>query len=150
MARQGVAAMRAMGHVSGLSIALAGLAEAHSWAGQSAEALGVLAEALAFVGRTGERLFEAELHRLRGALLVQEGDTAEGEASLQRAIEVARRQEAKPFELRATVQLCRLWMAQGRRQEAAGMVAPLYAWFTEGLDTPDLREAKALLEELGL
>lgn len=150
LAQQGVAAMRATGQLTGLSIALAGLAEAHGWAGQSAEALGVLAEALAFVERTGERLFEAELHRLRGALLAQAGDAVEAEASLHRAIEVAQKQEAKLFELRATVQLCRLWLGQGRRQEAAGLVAPLYAWFTEGLDTPDLREAKALLQELGV
>jgi predicted ATPase len=77
-----------------------------------------------------------------------QGDEAEAEASLHNAIEVARHQQAKSWELRATVSLCRLWQQQGRMDEARQMLAAIYSWFTEGFDTPDLQEAKALLEEL--
>jgi predicted ATPase len=98
-----------------------------------------------------ERYWEAEVHRLRGVLLLQQPETpqAEAEAWLQRALNVAHHQEAKSLELRAAMSLARLWQQQGRRAEARDLLAPLYGWFTEGFDTADLQEAKALLDELG-
>ena len=110
--------------------------------------LSVLAEALAQVEKTDERYYEAELRRLKGELLLMQGVETEAEASFHKAIEVARRQQAKSWELRATVSLCRLWQEQGRMAEARQMLAEIYGWFTEGFDTPDLQEAKMLLEEL--
>ena len=97
-----------------------------------------------------ERWWEAEVHRLRGVLLLRQPGTpqAEAEAWLQRALDVARRQEAKSLELRAATSLARLWQQQGKRQEAQDLLAPVYGWFTEGFDTADLQEAKALLEAL--
>jgi predicted ATPase len=100
------------------------------------------------VEQTNERHWEAELYRLRAELLLKQGDDAGAEASLQKAVEVARRQSAKSWELRATTSLARLWQEQGRMDEARQMLAEIYGWFTEGFDTPDLQEAKALLEEL--
>ena len=103
------------------------------------------------VQRTEERSWEAELYRLQGALGGQGAERPpwEGrEASLLRALEVARRQHAKSLELRAAMSLGRLWQQQGKRQEAHDLLAPIYDWFTEGFDTADLREAKALLEGL--
>ena len=102
---------------------------------------------------TDERYCEAELHRLKGELLLMQGDKTEAsfhqaESCFQHAVEVARRQQAKSWELRATVSLARLWQKQGRVDEARQMLAEIYGWFTEGFDTPDLQEAKALLEEL--
>jgi len=154
--RQGLAAWETMGTRYRRPTFLAWLAEAYGKAGQAEEGLSVLAEALAQVEKTGERYYEAELYRLEGELLLmQDGDEAEAEASFhqaescfQRAVEVARRQRAKSWELRATVSLCSLWQEQGRMDEARQMLAEIYGWFTEGFDTPDLQEARALLEEL--
>ena len=97
-----------------------------------------------------ERWWEAEVCHLRGTLLLRQPGTsqAEAEAWLQRALDVARRQEAKSLELRAAMSLARLWQQQGKRTEAYELLAPVYGWFTEGFDTVDLQEAKALLEEL--
>ena len=98
-----------------------------------------------------EALREAELHRLKGEALSREGDEVEAEACFRRAIHVARHQQARSWELRAAVSLCRLWRAQGtqrKRQEARQLLGPIYGWFSEGFDTPDLREAKALLDAL--
>ena len=106
-----------------------------------------MAEAL----EMGDRMFwmHADLHLLRGVLQLQQVDGEQAaEASLQRAIALAREQEAKLMELRATVHLARLWRTQGKSQEAQQMLAELYGWFSEGFDSVDLREAKALLEEL--
>ena len=103
-------------------------------------------------GRTSqERYWEAEISRLRGVVLLRQPGTpqAEAETWLQRALDVARRQEAKSLELRAAMSLRRLWQQQGKRAEACALLAPIYGWFTEGFDTADLQEAKALLEELG-
>ena len=96
-----------------------------------------------------ERYWEAEIHRLRGVLLLRQTGTpqAEAEAWLQRALEVARRQQAKSLELRAAMSLSRLWQQQSKRDEAHALLAPVYDWFTEGFNTADLQEAKALLEE---
>ena len=117
--------------------------------GQVEAGLAALAEALATAQATGERWAEAELYRLRGSLLLQTGaPKAEAEAWLQRALDVARRQEAKSLELRAAMSLSRLWQQQGKRREAHDLLAGIYAWFTEGFDTADLQEAKALLKDL--
>jgi DNA-binding SARP family transcriptional activator len=124
------------------------LAEAQGKVGQPEKGLATLAEAFAFVEETDERYCEAELYRLRAELLLIQGEGAEAETSLHQAIEVARRQQAKSWELRATSSLARLWQQQGRKDEARQTLAEIYGWFTEGLDTADLTEAKALLEEL--
>src|SRR5262249_13887098 len=114
------------------------------------DGLQALAEAHTLVEQHEERYWEAEVCRLRGVVLLQQTGTpqAEAEAWLQRALDVARRQEAKSLELRAAMSLSRFWQQQGKRTEAYELLAPVYGWFTEGLDTADLQEAKALLEEL--
>jgi predicted ATPase len=129
---------------------LALLAQAHGRAGRPAAGLDLLAEGLGRVGRTGGRWPEAELHRLRGELLLAlpSPDLAEAEASFSRAIAVSREQGARMWELRAATSLARLRRDQGERQKAHGLLAPAYAWFTEGFDTQDLRDAKGLLDEL--
>jgi predicted ATPase len=101
------------------------------------------------VATTKEKWFEAEVHRIAGEIeLSPERDAAKAEAYFERALAVARRQQAKSFELRAAMSLARLWHDQGKVSEARELLAPVYGWFTEGLDTHDLKEAKALLEEL--
>jgi predicted ATPase len=94
--------------------------------------------------------YEAELHRIKGELLLRQAvpDVPQAEACFQQALTVARRQQAKSYELRAAVSLSRLWQQQGQQAEACALLAPIYGWFTEGFDTPDLREAKVLLEAL--
>jgi DNA-binding SARP family transcriptional activator/predicted ATPase len=124
------------------------LAQASGKAGHPEEGLAALAEALALVEQTGEHHWDAELHRLRGELLLMQGDEAEAEASFHNAIAVARSQQAKSWELRATTSLSRLWQSQGRIDEARQALGEIYGWFTEGFDTPDLREARELLEAL--
>jgi predicted ATPase len=110
----------------------------------------VLNQALDTVNKTGERNWEAEIHRRRGEiLLMQQGQkVGEAEECFQQALDTARRQQAKSLELRATMSLSRLWQQQGKQGEARQMLADTYGWFTEGFDTADLQEAKALLEEL--
>ena len=102
------------------------------------------------VATTKEKWFEAEVHRIAGdvALLSPERDAAKAEAYFERALEVARRQQAKSWELRAAISLARLWRDQGKVQQARELLAPVYGWFTEGFDTRDLKEAKALLAQL--
>jgi len=107
-----------------------------------------LREGLEIADATGEHKWDAELHRLTGTVLLAENKLNEGQASLQQAIRIAQAQQAKSLELRAVRDLVRLWGEQGRRTEAHDLVAPVYGWFTEGFDTADLREAKALLDEL--
>jgi predicted ATPase len=126
------------------------LAEAYGSAGRPEEGLRALAEAQALIRATGERRGEAELHRLNGELLLM-GSTPNAiraEVCLQRALEVARHQQAKSLELRAAMSLSRLWQRQGKRDEARQLLMEVYGWFTEGFETVDLQEAKALLEEL--
>ena len=124
------------------------LAEAQAKAGQPERGLTTLVEALTMVAETGERHWEAEVYRLRGELLLTQGDEAKAEASYHKAIEVARRQSAKSWELRVSIGLARLWHKQGKTNEAQQLLGEIYSWFTEGFDTPDLKEAAALLEEL--
>ena len=115
----------------------------------------MLAEALAVVDEKGDRYYEAELYRLKGTLRLQSAVASpksqvekEAEECFRKAIEVARCQSAKSLELRAVTSLSRLWQQQGKKQEAHALLAEIYNWFTEGFDTKDLQEAKALLEKL--
>jgi len=149
--RQGIAAWRATGAELQRPYYLALLAEAYGKAGQAEEGLSVLAEALTAVHKTGERQHEAELHRLKGELLLalSAEKHAEAETCLHQALDIARHQQAKSLELRAATSLSRLWQHQGKRQEARQLLAEVYGWFTEGFDTADLLEAKVLLEALG-
>jgi predicted ATPase len=150
-ALQGLSAYRSMGASVLQTIYLAQLAEMHLLAGQVDPGLGALEEALAAASETGERCMEAELFRLRAAL--QRAQRAQryearAEANLGRALEIARAQQARMWELRATMSLSRLWHSQGKQHAALQTLAAIYGWFTEGFDTPDLQEARALLEEL--
>jgi predicted ATPase len=126
------------------------LAEACGQVGQPEVGLRAVAEALTLVATTEVRWWEAELSRLQGVLQLQlpSPDVSQAERCFQQALIVARRQQAKSLELRAALSLSRLWQQQGEREEARALLTPVYGWFTEGFDTADLQEAKALLEEL--
>ena len=124
------------------------LAEAHLQAGQLGDARAALDQAAEASAATGECHYQAELCRLRGLVLAETGETAEAAAWFQQAIDTARSQQAKSLELRAAMSLARLWCEQGRRAQARYLLAPVYGWFTEGFETADLREAKALLDDL--
>ncbi len=166
--RQGLAAYQATGSELGRPTYQGLLAEAYARVGQVEDGLALLGEVLARVDKTGERYYEAELYRLKGELTLQrefnvQGSTFQGpntqsltpspqseaEACFLKAIEIAQKQQAKSLELHATVSLARLWRTQGKQHAACNMLAAVYNWFTEGFDTVDLKEAKALLEELG-
>ena len=145
---------------------LALLAEVYERTEQSEKGLPLLDEALAVVNNTGEREYEAELYRLKGQLTLQQfkvqgsrfkvenpqsafhNPQSEAEACFLKAIEIARQQQAKSWELRATTSLARLWQQQGKQHAARNMLSDIYNWFTEGFDTVDLKEAKTLLEEI--
>jgi predicted ATPase len=175
--RQGLAAYRTTGAELGRAQFLALLVEAYGQIGQTEEGLMLLTEALTAIHKTGERHCEAELYRLQGELTLQQARAshqhvkskstrrhkkmsvisaqssiatphADAEACFLKAIEIARRQQAKSLELRATTSLARLWQQQGKQKEAHRMLSEVYGWFTEGFDTKDLQEAKALSEEL--
>jgi predicted ATPase len=168
--RQGMVTLQAMRSDLRRSQFLALLAEAYTKVGKAKEGLNVLSEALDFADKIGERYYEAELYRLKGTLtLQQESQKAKGkaqkskvtdprppipdpqgeaEACFLKAIDISRQQQAKSLELRATMSLARLWQQQGRRHEAHNRLSAIYNWFTEGFDTKDLQEAKALLEAL--
>jgi predicted ATPase len=141
-------AYRASGSVLGVPFALARLAEAYSKLGRPTEALERIAEAEHIVETSDERFSESELHRLRGDLLCSTSDPTAAERSYGTALSVAKGQSGKTMELRAASSLARLWRDQGKRTEARDLLAPIYGWFTEGLDTPVLKEAKALLDDL--
>jgi predicted ATPase len=148
--RQGIAAWQATGATLHAPYFYAVLADVCGHLGHPEDGLQALAEAHTLVEQHDERYWEAEVHRLRGVLLLKQTGTpqAEAEAWLRRALDVAHRQEAKSLELRAAMSLSRLWQQQGKRDEAQALLAPIYGWFTEGFDTADLQEAKALLDAL--
>jgi predicted ATPase len=124
------------------------IAQAHLHAGQFDDALTALHHAADTAAATGVCHYQAELYRLRGAVLVAVGDQADAASWFHRALDTARSQQAKSLELRAATSLARLWAAEGKRAEAHGLLAPIYGWFTEGFDTADLKDARALLDEL--
>ena len=146
---QGLAELRAAGRVASTPVLLTALAEAYAMLGQHADALNCLTEAARIVEATDERVFEAEwLYRVPGDLLNATGDRSAAERHYRQAIAVAERQSAKLFQLRASVSLARLWRDQSKRAEARDLLAPIHHWFTEGFDASDLKDAKALLDEL--
>jgi predicted ATPase len=148
--REGLAAYRATEAQIGRPQQLSLLADACTKTGRLDEGLDALNDASAAAEQNEEHNWDAEIHRLRGELLLKQRDSNAGEASrcFRCAIEVAQKQSAKSWELRATTSLARLLGSQGRREEASAMLAAIYNWFTEGFDTADLKDAKALLDEL--
>ena len=146
--RSGSAAWPAAGGEGWMPHWLALLARACEIAGQIEEGLTLLDDALQIVERTGERWFAAELYRHKGQLLLRQAQPEAAEELYLKALSIAVEQDAKLWELRAAASLARLRRDQGRRVEARDLLAPVYGWFTEGFDTPDLKEAKALLDEL--
>jgi predicted ATPase len=148
--RQGIAAYRATGAAVHVPYLCTVLAEISAHLGYTEDGLQALVEAHTLVEQHENRWWEAEVHRLRGVLLLRQPGTpqAEAEVWLQWALDVAHRQEAKSLELRAAMSLARLWQQQGKGAEAYELLAPIYGWFTEGFDTADLQEAKALLDAL--
>ena len=149
---QGLAAVLATGQTLTRPLCLVLLAEAAGHTGQVEEGLRLLAEALTAFEASGQGDLLAEAYRLQGDLLLRQAvpDAAQAEACFQQALAIARRQQAKSWELRAAMSLSRLWQQQGKRDDARQLLAPVYGWFTEGFDTADLQEAKALLEEWGI
>jgi predicted ATPase len=153
--REGLDAERACGMEVTRTVRLADLAAGYGIVGRVDEGIAALAEAMALVESTGVRINEAELNRIKGELTLKQPEAGsnpkikeEAESYFRQAIEIARRQSAKSWELRATTNLARLLAAQGRSDEARTMLAEIYGWFTEGFDTADLKDAKALLDEL--
>jgi predicted ATPase/class 3 adenylate cyclase len=148
--RQGLAAVLATGQAIARMQWLPLLAEVAGHAGQVAEGLHLLAEALGAFEDSGQGHQLTEVYRLQGEFLLRQAvpDAVQAEACFQQALALARRQQAKSWELRAAMSLAQLWQQQGKRAEARELLAPIYSWFTEGFDTADLQEAKALLEEL--
>jgi class 3 adenylate cyclase/predicted ATPase len=150
MITSGFTAYRSTGSTTYLPLYLSHLAGAYVRLGQHDAAWDRIGEAITAVETTRETLFEAEVHRTAGeiALMSPERGTARAEACFERALSVARTQQAKSWELRAAMSMARLWRDHGKRDEARGLLAPVYGWFTEGFDTLDLKQAKALLDEL--
>jgi class 3 adenylate cyclase/predicted ATPase len=148
---QGIAAWRATGAALFVQCFCTMLADVCAHLGRTADGLQALVEAQTLVEQQEERWWEAEIHRLRGVLLLRQPGTPQAEAAacFQRALDVARHQQAKSLELRAAMSLARLWQQQGKCTVAYELLAPVYGWFTEGFDTADLQDAKVLLEELG-
>jgi predicted ATPase len=148
---QGLIASRATGAELLRPYYFALLAQAYGIMGQPETGLTVLAEAMTLAETSGDRWYEPELYRLKGELLLQRSSDhqAEAESCFAQAMAIAQNQQAKSWELRATTSLARLWQQQGKRQEAHVLLAPVYGWFTEGFDTADLQDAKALLDALG-
>jgi predicted ATPase len=153
--QQGIEAYRATGAILGTrGCNFAELARGYAGLGRIEEGLRLLTEALAVTNETGVRHYEAEMYRLKGTLTLQskvqdpKSQVQEAEECFHKAIEIACHQQAKSWELRASTNLARLWQQQGKRAEAHKLLSEIYNWFTEGFDTKDLQEAKALLEEL--
>jgi class 3 adenylate cyclase/predicted ATPase len=150
MIASGITAWRSTGATLNLPSWLSYLAAAHAQLGQLDEAWRCISEAMNVIETTKERWFEAEVDRVAGEISLKSPvpGTAKAEAYFERALTVARQQQAKSWELRAAMSMARLWRDQGKRQQAHDLLAPIYGWFTEGFDTLDLKEAKALLEQL--
>jgi predicted ATPase len=148
--RNGMALFREQGIRFPLLLCVVLLAEIEDEIGGIENADAILDDMLADAERTGQHYFDVELHRQRGALLLRKtpNNVAAAEVAFMRAIKVARSQQTRTFELRAAMSLARLWRDQGKVQQARELLASVYGWFTEGFDTRDLKEAKALLEEL--
>jgi len=148
----GMTARRATGATFWMPLYLPYLARAHAEFGQFEKAWRCIDEATTAVETTKERWCEAEIHRTAGeiTLLSPEADATKAQAYFERALAVARKQQAKSWELRAATSIARLWRGQGKRQQARHLLAPIYSCFTEGFDTLDLKQAKALLDELAL
>jgi tetratricopeptide (TPR) repeat protein len=145
---QAMSTCRAIGAVYYTTGYLCWRAEAHSRLGEMEQSLKDLAEAQRFADDTEERINDPEIHRLRGEMLSATGEYSAAELEYQQALAVARRQNARLCGLRAATGLARLWRDQGKRAEAHDLLAPVYGWFTEGFDTPVLKDAKALLEQI--
>jgi predicted ATPase len=145
----GIISFRATGAIVWLPMFLSHLAKAYADLGQIGDAQRSTGEAMTAVETTHERWYEAEVYRVTGeiALKSPEHDLVKAEAYFERALAVARQQQAKSWELRAAMSMARLWRDQGKRDEARELLAPVYGWFTEGFDTRDLKEARALLDE---
>jgi predicted ATPase len=150
MITRGLTAYRSTGTTMWMPTYLSYLARAYAGLGQFDDAWRCIGEAMTTIETSNESWFKAESHRMAGeiALKSPQRDTAKAEAYFERALEVARKQQAKSWELRAAMSMARLWRDQGKRHEARDLLAPVYDWFTEGFDTRDLKEAKALLDEL--
>ena len=148
--RRGMAAVLATGQGLARPLCLILLAEAAGHAGQVNEGLRLLAEALVALEASGRGDLLVEAYRLQGEFLLRQAipDATQAEACFQQALALARRQQAKSWELRAALSLGRLWQRQSKRAEAYDLLVPIYGWFTEGFDTADLQEAQALLEAL--
>jgi predicted ATPase len=147
---QGIAAYRATGSQTWLTLFLALRAQTYARAKQIDNGLASVAEALALADKTEERCWQAELNRIKGELLLaaSSNNHVEAESCFSQALDIARRQQAKSWELRAAVSLGRLWQQEGKIDKVHDLLAPIYDWFTEGFDTSDLIDAKALLDEL--
>ena len=145
-----ITAYRSTEATNWIPLRLSYLATAHAGIGWFDEAWRCIGEAMTAIETTMERWSEAEVHRVAGelALMSPQPDTAKAEAYFERALAVAREQQAKSWELRAAMSMARLWRDQGKRDEARDLLAPVFGWFTEGFDTLDLKEAKALLDDL--
>jgi predicted ATPase len=146
----GLSANRSMGMTYLEPFFLSLMAVAHTALGQSSEASRCIEEAMTIIKKSEERWYEAEVNRIAGeiALVAPEPDAAKAQEFFEQALAIARAQQAKSWELRSAMSMARLWRDQGKRNEARDLLAPVYGWFTEGFDTLDLKEAKALLDEL--
>ena len=149
--QEGFTARQATGSETRRPSSSAILAEAYGQQGEVETGLRVLTETITIVEHTQEGFYEPEVYRLKGELLLSRSfeNRSEAESCFQKALEVSRHQQAKSLELRAATSLARLWQSQGKRDEARELLEPVYSWFTEGFDTADLQDAKALLDELG-
>ena len=150
MLTSGISALRSNRATTSTLLYLPWLALAYAQLGKSDEAWRCITEALTLIERSDQRITEAEVRRMTGEIVLKspDPDAAQAEAYFEQALTVARQQQAKSWELRAAMSLARLWRDQGKTVEARDLLAPVYAWFTEGFDTRDLKEAKAMLEEL--
>jgi predicted ATPase len=147
---EGMALMRLQQQEIFMPLMMTLLAEAEAEAGRPDAGLAIVDEQLVTIERTGQRWFLAEVHRMRGEILLRcwPRDVAAADSAFVRAVDISRSQAAKLFELQAAVSLTHLWWEQGKRSEARDLLGPIYHWFTEGFDAPGLKDAKALLDEL--